>query len=161
MKTMAHQVVARDKNVAAPRGPKAVWLPAPPKAPARSAAEPLCSIITIISTKQTSTCSVTSTNVARQPMAMMATAINKEKAHLAHVGIANSNFWFGSSLPDFELILARRPHDQEGRLEIPNRSKRLGVQARAAHQRTIDLCLRHQALYVVGFDAATVEDPNR
>jgi hypothetical protein len=49
----------------------------------------------------------------------------------------------------------------EGSLKIHNRSKRFGVQARATHQRTIDLCLRHQALYVVGFDAATVEDANR
>jgi hypothetical protein len=37
----AHHVVARDKNVAAPRGPKAVWLPEPPNAPAISAACPL------------------------------------------------------------------------------------------------------------------------
>ena len=41
MNIMAHHVVARDNSVAAPRGPKAVWLPAPPKAPARSAALPL------------------------------------------------------------------------------------------------------------------------
>ena len=51
MKTMAHQVVARERKVAAPRGPKAVWLPAPPNAPARSAALPLCSMITMISTR--------------------------------------------------------------------------------------------------------------
>src|SRR5215469_9292561 len=56
MNTMAHQVVARERNDAAPRGPKAVWLPAPPKAPARSAALPLCSMMTITSTKHTSTC---------------------------------------------------------------------------------------------------------
>jgi len=41
MNTIAHQVVARERNVAAPRGPKAVWLPAPPNAPAMSAAFPL------------------------------------------------------------------------------------------------------------------------
>jgi len=41
MNTIAHHVVARERKVAAPRGPKAVWLPAPPNAPARSAAEPL------------------------------------------------------------------------------------------------------------------------
>ena len=37
----AHHVVALERTLAAPRGPKAVWLPAPPKAPARSAALPL------------------------------------------------------------------------------------------------------------------------
>jgi hypothetical protein len=58
MNTMAHHVVARERNVAAPRGPKAVWLPAPPNAPARSAAFPLCSMMTTTSTKHTMTCSV-------------------------------------------------------------------------------------------------------
>ena len=67
METMAHHVVAFDRKVAAPRGPKAVWLPAPPNAPARSAALPLCSIITKTSTKQTRTCSVTSSGVYFQP----------------------------------------------------------------------------------------------
>src|SRR5690349_3871330 len=41
MNMTAHQVVACERIVAAPRGPNAVWLPAPPKAPARSAAFPL------------------------------------------------------------------------------------------------------------------------
>ena len=41
MNMMAHQVVAFERTLAAPRGPNAVWLPAPPKAPARSAALPL------------------------------------------------------------------------------------------------------------------------
>ena len=41
MNMMAHHVVALVRNVAAPRGPNAVWLPAPPNAPARSAASPL------------------------------------------------------------------------------------------------------------------------
>src|SRR6202021_1448593 len=59
MNITAHHVVALDRNVAAPRGPNAVWLPEPPNAPARSAAEPLCSMMTMISTKQTNTCSVT------------------------------------------------------------------------------------------------------
>jgi len=39
------------RTLAAPRGPKAVWLPAPPNAPARSAALPLWSSTTMISTK--------------------------------------------------------------------------------------------------------------
>ena len=33
MNITAHHVVARERNVAAPRGPNAVWLPDPPKAP--------------------------------------------------------------------------------------------------------------------------------
>jgi hypothetical protein len=60
MNMMAHHVVAFERNVAAPRGPNAVWLPAPPKAPARSAASPLCSMITMISSPQIRMCSVTS-----------------------------------------------------------------------------------------------------
>src|SRR5258708_22576147 len=52
MNMMAHQVVALDKTVAAPRGPNAVWLPAPPQAPAISAALPLCSRTTMIRNKQ-------------------------------------------------------------------------------------------------------------
>jgi len=61
MNMIAHQVVALERNVAAPRGPKAVWLPAPPNAPARSAASPLCSMMTTIKSPQMITCSVTST----------------------------------------------------------------------------------------------------
>ena len=61
MNMMAHQVVALERNVAAPRGPKAVWLPAPPNAPARSAASPLCSNTTTISRPQIKTCKVTRT----------------------------------------------------------------------------------------------------
>jgi hypothetical protein len=61
MNMMAHHVVALERNVAAPRGPNAVWLPAPPKAPARSAASPLCSMITIIKSPQMTMCKVTST----------------------------------------------------------------------------------------------------
>src|SRR5712664_400766 len=34
MNMMAHHVVAFERTLAAPRGPKAVWLPAPPNAPA-------------------------------------------------------------------------------------------------------------------------------
>src|SRR5579863_6614757 len=90
MNTMAHQVVARERNVAAPRGPKAVWLPAPPNAPARSAALPLCSMMTITSTKQTSTCSVVRTNMYRHPIEISATATSSASPHLAHQGIAIS-----------------------------------------------------------------------
>ncbi len=79
--TMAHQVVARERNVAAPRGPNAVWLPAPPNAPARSAALPLCSMITITSTKHTRTCRVIRIGVKRQPIDMRAT-VNRATSEL-------------------------------------------------------------------------------
>src|ERR1051325_9289649 len=53
MKIIADQVVALVKTVAAPRGPKAVWLPWPPKAAAISPLFPLCSRTTPIRKKQT------------------------------------------------------------------------------------------------------------
>src|SRR6202522_2198384 len=82
MKTMAHQVVARERNVAAPRGPNAVWLPAPPNAPAKSAAEPLCNMMTMTNTKQTATWRVTRINVMRQPTQIKAMATSSDKPHL-------------------------------------------------------------------------------
>src|ERR1700722_4276557 len=53
IKMMADQVVARDKAVAAPRGPNAVWLPMPPKAAVMSPLLPLCKSTTIMRNKQT------------------------------------------------------------------------------------------------------------
>src|ERR1700680_4201873 len=53
IKMMADQVVAFDRTVAAPRGPKAVWLPMPPKAAAMSPLFPLCSNTTMMRNKQT------------------------------------------------------------------------------------------------------------
>jgi len=53
MKMMADQVVALERAVAAPRGPKAVWLPWPPKAAAISPLLPLCSRTTTMRKKQT------------------------------------------------------------------------------------------------------------
>ena len=58
MKRIAAIVVALERTVAAPRGPNAVWLPIPPKAPAKSAALPLCSNTTRIRNTQASTCTV-------------------------------------------------------------------------------------------------------
>src|ERR1700682_2548511 len=55
MKTAAAIVVALDRTVADPRGPNAVCEPIPPKAPARSAALPLCSSTTTTRKKQTMT----------------------------------------------------------------------------------------------------------
>src|SRR5712692_2248438 len=53
MKMMADHVVALDRAVAAPRGPKAVWLPMPPNAAAMSPLLPLCSSTTMMRKKQT------------------------------------------------------------------------------------------------------------
>src|SRR5580693_863845 len=53
IKMMADHVVALDRTVAAPRGPKAVWLPMPPKAAAMSPLLPLCSNTTMMRNKQT------------------------------------------------------------------------------------------------------------
>jgi len=53
IKMMADQVVARERTVAAPRGPNAVWLPMPPKAAAISPLLPLCSKTTMMRNKQT------------------------------------------------------------------------------------------------------------
>ena len=55
MKMMAAQVVALDKTVADPRGPNTVCDPIPPKAPAKSAAWPLCNSTTTIRNKHTIT----------------------------------------------------------------------------------------------------------
>ena len=53
MNRIAEIVVAFESSVAEPRGPKAVCDPMPPNAPARSAAFPLCSRITMIRKRQT------------------------------------------------------------------------------------------------------------
>jgi hypothetical protein len=55
MNSIAEIVVAFDNNVAEPRGPNAVCEPIPPKAPARSAAFPLCSRTTMIRNRHTIT----------------------------------------------------------------------------------------------------------
>ena len=52
-KAMADHVVARDSALAAPRGPKAVWLPCPPKAAEMSPLVPLCSSTTTMMKKHT------------------------------------------------------------------------------------------------------------
>jgi len=53
IKIMADQVVALVSTVAAPRGPKAVWLPCPPKAAVMSPLLPLCSRTTPIRKRHT------------------------------------------------------------------------------------------------------------
>jgi hypothetical protein len=94
MNMMAHQVVALERTLAAPRGPKAVWLPAPPKAPARSAALPLCSNTTMIRTKQFTTKNEGSTQkknrefVSLHPATMMPQPIRRAMAHFIQEGIS-------------------------------------------------------------------------
>jgi hypothetical protein len=58
MNNTADQVVAFESAVAAPRGPKAVWLPIPPNAAAISPLFPLCSSTTTIRKKHTKMCTV-------------------------------------------------------------------------------------------------------
>jgi hypothetical protein len=58
MKTTVEIVVALERSVAEPRGPKAVCEPIPPNAPAKSAALPLCKRITMIRKKHTTTCTI-------------------------------------------------------------------------------------------------------
>ena len=53
MKSAAAMVVAFERTVAEPRGPNAVWDPIPPKAPAKSAALPLCKSTTTTRKKHT------------------------------------------------------------------------------------------------------------
>src|ERR1043166_9998853 len=91
MNITAHQVVACDKTVAAPRGPKAVWLPAPPNAPARSAALPLCSSTTMISTRQLSTKNDARSHPAqRQPTTINAKPTRSATPHFIQPGISQS-----------------------------------------------------------------------
>jgi hypothetical protein len=88
MNMMAHHVVALERKVAAPRGPNAVWLPAPPNAPAKSAASPLCSMITIIKSPQMTTCNVTSTKYTLHPSARRPNPTAIEIAHFTSFGIS-------------------------------------------------------------------------
>ena len=89
MNITAHHVVACESTEAAPRGPNAVWLPAPPKAPARSAALPLCSNTTTIKTKQFSTKKVFSSHAAhRNPTAIIPNPTINAIVHLIQPGIS-------------------------------------------------------------------------
>jgi len=89
----AHHVVALERTLAAPRGPKAVWLPAPPKAPARSAALPLWSRTTTINTRQLATKNAGNTqnnqreSASLHPAVIIPTPTNKAIAHFIQPGI--------------------------------------------------------------------------
>jgi len=89
MNITAHQVVACESTVAAPRGPNAVWLPAPPKAPARSAALPLWSNTTTINTMQFNIKKTVSTaGTQRKPTTMIAKPMSNAIAHFIQAGIS-------------------------------------------------------------------------
>src|SRR5215469_11503671 len=94
MNITAHHVVACDKTVAAPRGPNAVWLPAPPNAPAKSAALPLCSSTTTMRTKQFRTKNGLRIHVppheTRKPKAISPKPIASAMAHFTQLGISFS-----------------------------------------------------------------------
>src|SRR5450631_1310424 len=88
MNITAHQVVALDRTLAAPRGPKAVWLPAPPKAPARSAALPLCKSTTMMRTRQLRTKNPDNSQPAkRKPRTMMPTPTRSATTHFIQPGM--------------------------------------------------------------------------
>src|SRR5206468_10958908 len=95
MNITAHQVVARESTVAAPRGPKAVWLPAPPKAPAMSAALPLCSNTTMIRNRQFTTKNVGNSHENQReseslhPRTINANPATSAIAHFIQPGIPN------------------------------------------------------------------------
>jgi hypothetical protein len=94
MNMTAHHVVALERTLAAPRGPKAVWLPAPPKAPARSAALPLCNKTTTINTRQLAIKNVGNTQKNHRespnfhPATIIPAPINKATAHFIQPGIS-------------------------------------------------------------------------
>src|SRR6266566_313104 len=155
MNMMAHHVVARESTLAAPRGPKAVWLPAPPNAPARSAALPLWSSTTTISTKQLRMKNVVSSHGAHfHPAAIKPNPIRRAMAHFITLGIMG--------LLD---LRAKMPVSRLGRDKfrpplhvIHDRGEGFRLQARSAHKRSVQFFLRHQAVNVVRLDAAAVED---
>src|SRR6267378_7881571 len=94
MNMMAHQVVALERTLAAPRGPKAVWLPAPPNAPARSAALPLWSSTTMISTRQFRMKKLVSSQAAnRKPSTITPTPMSSAIPHLTAVFVSIPTFY--------------------------------------------------------------------
>src|SRR2546427_3783595 len=150
MNMTAHHVVAFDRTLAAPRGPKAVWLPAPPKAPARSAALPLWSNTTMMSTRQFKTKSL---RAAIQQSGSRGQLFRSRQAGRTPTSL---QFLF----PYFPSINKTGITDREpALLEIYNRSKRLRVEACAAHERAVQFFLRHQSLNIVRLDAAAIENP--
>ncbi len=117
MNMTAHQVVALDRTFAAPRGPKAVWLPAPPKAPARSAALPLCSKTTIINTRQLATKNVGNNqknqreSASLHPRTIIPAPINSATPHFIQPGISKTPLKIKDcrTNPRLQRVSDRRP----------------------------------------------------
>jgi hypothetical protein len=97
MNMTAHHVVALERTLAAPRGPKAVWLPAPPNAPARSAALPLWSKTTTISTRQLAMKNAGNTqknqreSASLHPAVIIPAPISRAMAHFIQPGILKTS----------------------------------------------------------------------
>src|SRR5260370_40682462 len=97
MNMTAPHVGALERTLAAPRGPKAVWLPAPPKAPARSAALPLWSRTTTINTRQLATKNAGNTqknqreSASLHPATIIPAPINSATAHFIQPGISKTS----------------------------------------------------------------------
>jgi hypothetical protein len=97
MNMTAHHVVALERTFAAPRGPKAVWLPAPPKAPARSAALPLWSKTTMINTRQLATKNVGNNqknqreSASLHPRTIIPAPIKSATPHFIQPGISKTS----------------------------------------------------------------------
>src|SRR5260370_21350775 len=150
MNMTAHQVVALESTLAAPRGPKAVWLPAPPKAPARSAALPLWSSTTMIRTRQFKMKKLVSSQAAnRKPSATTPTPISSAITHWNAVFVSIPSSIKKSEIPSCTGAL----------LEIHERGERLGVKARSANKRAVQFFLRHQPENIVRLDAAAIDNP--
>jgi hypothetical protein len=134
MNMTAHHVVALERTLAAPRGPKAVWLPAPPKAPARSAALPLWSKTTTINTRQLATKNAGNTQKSQResaslhPAVIIPTPTNNAIAHFIQPGISKTSLKTKDGGINPRQIPLRKIHE---------RGERLRVEARAAHKRAI------------------------
>src|SRR6266403_1313514 len=156
MNMTAHHVVALERTLAAPRGPKAVWLPAPPNAPARSAALPLWSRTTTINTRQLATKNAGNTQKSQRESASLHPAViiprptNNAIAHFIQPGISKTSLKTKNGGINPLQARLRKIHE---------RGERLGVETRSAHKRAIQFFLCHQPLNIVGLDAAAVENP--
>ncbi len=139
MNMTAHHVVAFERTLAAPRGPNAVWLPAPPNAPARSAALPLCRSTTTISTKQLTTKKVGNTQKNQQCDGPLHPTrhFNTSRLNPKMPGQSPASYSY----------------------KVDDRRERLRVEARSADKRPVQFFLRHQSLNVVRLDAAAIENP--
>src|ERR1700682_4057149 len=101
MNMTAHHVVAFERTFAAPRGPKAVWLPAQPNAPARSAALPLWSSTTMISTRQFRIKKPVSSQAAnRKPSTITPTPMSSAIPHLTAVFVSIPTFYHEIKNPE-------------------------------------------------------------